>query len=221
MPTTFDNLMRTLPNLPPNYRKPADFDWALHPGGATILQGVESVMNITAEHQRASYDTYMKHGNSSSATIFSVLNRLRHKEMDALAPGGKVKDFVVSCAFGPGVTIEMVMLKRNLNHVRRPADLPGVVTPPETGSERGVSDGEGELDSENGDAFLDEVEIVHAAEEVLLSELVISEMSDVKGPAFLSWPNSNSKTVELGAEKSHQLSSLLRGPHFLLWPNSC
>lgn len=76
-------------------------------------------MGIRPEHIRASYDTYIKHGNSSSATIVSVVDRLRQKEMDELAPGGKVKDFVVGCAFGPGIAIEMCMLKRNLNHVRR------------------------------------------------------------------------------------------------------
>jgi len=116
---TFSDLISTLPNLPPNYKDASDFDWALHPGGATILSGVERAMSISAEHMRASYDTYINHGNSSSATIISVMDRLRQKDMDELAPGGKVKDYVVGCAFGPGIAIEMCMLKRNLNHVRR------------------------------------------------------------------------------------------------------
>ncbi|RAL67102.1 hypothetical protein DID88_007882 [Monilinia fructigena] len=50
------------PSLPTSYSSPADFDWALHPGGATILTGVEKAMHIQPEHMRASYDTYMKHG---------------------------------------------------------------------------------------------------------------------------------------------------------------
>lgn len=57
---TFNDLMATLPNLPPNYKSADDFDWALHPGGATILSGVEQAMNISAEHMRASYDTYIQ-----------------------------------------------------------------------------------------------------------------------------------------------------------------
>jgi type III polyketide synthase len=99
-------------------------------------------MNISAEHMRASYDTYINHGNSSSATIISVLDRLRHKDMDGMAPGGKVKDFVVGCAFGPGITIEMCMLKRNLNHVRRTLVISGEITPPETESEGSRSEAE-------------------------------------------------------------------------------
>jgi type III polyketide synthase len=142
---TFNDLVQSLPYLPPNYKTASDFDWAMHPGGATILSGVEKAMNITPEHMRASYDTYIKHGNSSSATILSVMDRLRREDMDELAPEGKVKDFVVGCAFGPGIAIEMCMLKRNMNHVRRTLVTLGGETPPETESEGSRSDWEAEL----------------------------------------------------------------------------
>lgn len=102
---SFTTLLATLPPnlLPPDYRAPPDFDWAMHPGGATILTGAEKALRITPEHMRASYDTYINHGNSSSATILSVLDRLRRKDIDVLAPGGRVKEDVVACAFGPGL----------------------------------------------------------------------------------------------------------------------
>ena len=141
---TFNSLLESLPSLPPPYRKAPDFDWALHPGGATILSGVERVMSISPEHLRASYDTYINHGNSSSATIFSVLDRLRDKDMDAIAPDNKVKEFLVACAFGPGIAVEMGILRRNLRHVKRTLVLSGEVTPPETESEGSRSDGESE-----------------------------------------------------------------------------
>ena len=97
-------------------------------------------MNITPEHMRASYDTYMNHGNSSSATIYSVMDRLRSKDMDALAPDGRVRDFVVGCAFGPGISVEMCMLKRNM---KCGTQISGLQTPPETESESSdVGDGE-------------------------------------------------------------------------------
>jgi type III polyketide synthase len=112
---TFNDLMSTLPNLPRNYKNAADFDWALHPGGASII---------------------------------SVMDRLRQKDMDELAPGGKVKDFIVGCAFGPGIAIEMCMLKRNTSHVRRTLMTSGEATPPETESEGSRSEGEGELEAE-------------------------------------------------------------------------
>lgn len=96
-------------------------------------------------------------GNSSSATIISVMDRLRQKDMDDLAPGGKVKDFVVGCAFGPGIAIEMCMLKRNLNHVRRTLVATGNITPPETESEGSRS--EGELEPEDLEAEIEAVKL--------------------------------------------------------------
>jgi type III polyketide synthase len=166
---TFTDLLASLPNLPKNYKEAADFDWALHPGGATILSGVERAMKITPEHMRASYDTYINHGNSSSATIISVMNRLRMKDMDALAPGGegKVKEFVIGCAFGPGITIEMCMMKRNLGHSGRriggkgmhSSGISGEVTPPETESEGSRSEGEADTEADSLSEALNGVEL--------------------------------------------------------------
>ncbi|GJD00960.1 chalcone and stilbene synthase [Colletotrichum higginsianum] len=93
-------------------------------------------MGISSYHMRASYDTYINHGNSSSATIFSVLDRLRAKDMDAIAPDGRVRDYVVGCAFGPGISVEMCMLKRNM----RARGVTGLQTPPETESEGSTSE---------------------------------------------------------------------------------
>ncbi|KAI1342925.1 chalcone and stilbene synthase [Xylariaceae sp. FL0016] len=137
---SFAELMQSMPPLPEAYREAADFDWAMHPGGLTILTNTERSMKISPEHMRASYDRYMNHGNSSSATIFSVMDRLRSKEMDAIAPSGQPKDFVVGCAFGPGISVEMCMLKRNMG-------TRGMQTPPETDSEASRSEvGEDDVD---------------------------------------------------------------------------
>lgn len=149
----FTDLMSSL-RLPPAWKdaKPNEFDWAMHPGGATILTGAEKTMGLIPEHMRASYDVYMNHGNSSSATIFSVLDRMRSKDMDACTPQGRgPRAYVVGCAFGPGVTVEMCMLKRNLDVA--PEDT-GLQTPPETESEQSSDrseNGEDGVESEDGD----------------------------------------------------------------------
>ena len=138
---TFADLMASV-KLPPTYQNAADFDWAMHPGGATILSGAERVLDITSHHMRASYDTYMNHGNSSSATIFSVLDRLRDADMDRLAVGGegKPREYIIGCAFGPGISVETCVLKRNLNRTGTPLHATGLVTPPETESEASRSE---------------------------------------------------------------------------------
>ncbi len=62
-------------------------------------------MNLTESSLRASYEIYTTHGNSSSATFLSILHRL-------LSTGGG-KNHVVGCAFGPGISIEMILFKKN------------------------------------------------------------------------------------------------------------
>ncbi|KAI1662012.1 putative type III polyketide synthase [Daldinia decipiens] len=136
---SFIDLLENVSGLPAECKEASDFDWAMHPGGLTILTGAEKVMGISSEHMRASYDRYMNHGNSSSATIFSVMDRLRSKDMDAMAPGGQVRDHVVGCAFGPGISIEMCMLKRNMRHRGADAVL-------ETDSEASRSEADEETD---------------------------------------------------------------------------
>lgn len=81
-----------------------DFDWALHPGGIAILNGVQQKMQLHEEQLRASFDVYKNHGNSSSPTVLIVLDQLRKM--------GEGRDNVMACSFGPGMTIEMAMLKR-------------------------------------------------------------------------------------------------------------
>lgn len=88
----------------PAVQHPADFDWALHPGGWAILQGTQKQMNLSADQLRASYEIYRTCGNSSSPTVLIVLDRLR-----AMGHG---RENAVAVAFGPGLTVEMAMFKR-------------------------------------------------------------------------------------------------------------
>lgn len=99
-------------NLVPAYREHAgreslgkdDFDWALHPGGAAIIEGVKDTMALTEHQLRASREIYRTRGNSSSPTVLIVLDKLRTM--------GRGSDHVVATSFGPGLAIEMVMLRR-------------------------------------------------------------------------------------------------------------
>ncbi len=61
-------------------------------------------MNLTPEHLRASYEIYVNYGNSSSATVMSVMDKLRKM--------GEGRERVVACAFGPGISLEMMILRR-------------------------------------------------------------------------------------------------------------
>ena len=105
----FNELVDSIPQLHRDGKilSATDFDWALHPGGSLIITGVQSAMCLEEHHLRASYEIYMEHGNSSSATIISVMDRLRQPRHAKVG-----KDNVVACAFGPGINMEFMALKR-------------------------------------------------------------------------------------------------------------
>lgn len=85
---------------------PADFDWALHPGGLSIIKGVQMSMGLPDYALRASNEIYRTRGNTSSVAVLAVLDKLRSME--------EGRQDVIACSFGPGLTIEMALLKRLL-----------------------------------------------------------------------------------------------------------
>ena len=88
------------------YTLSKDDFYAIHPGGIKILQACEESLNITPEDNRFSYDVLRNYGNMSSATILFVLKKI----MDSLQHSDNTKK-IFSCAFGPGLTLESMLLK--------------------------------------------------------------------------------------------------------------
>lgn len=100
----FGRILRTI-SYSEKRPNPQDLDWALHPGGLSVMKGAEVAMRLTKDHLRASYDVYRHHGNTSSVSVLAVLSRLRDM--------GYGRDKVVACSFGPGLTVEMALLRRS------------------------------------------------------------------------------------------------------------
>jgi predicted naringenin-chalcone synthase len=87
----------------------SDIDlFAIHPGGLKILQACEESLNLTEEQNRFSYQVLRNYGNMSSATILFVLkeiwNNIHKQDHDKT---------IFSCAFGPGLTLESMLLRTN------------------------------------------------------------------------------------------------------------
>jgi predicted naringenin-chalcone synthase len=79
--------------------------WAVHPGGPRILDVVLDRLGLDEAAIGASRETLRDSGNSSSATILLVLQRLmRQRNLGA-------GDWVVMLAFGPGLTLYGVLLR--------------------------------------------------------------------------------------------------------------
>jgi type III polyketide synthase len=88
-----------------NLPAPRNCDWALHAGGAAIIQGVQKSVGIPDHQLRATSAVYRTRGNTASVTVLAVLDKLR-----TMGPG---TEDVVICSFGPGLTVEMARLKRH------------------------------------------------------------------------------------------------------------
>jgi prepilin-type processing-associated H-X9-DG protein len=75
--------------------------WLVHPGGPQILDSVQQALGLPTNALQSSRDVLRQYGNMSSPTIFFIL-----KELLGTKPAGRC----VALAFGPGLTIEMVLL---------------------------------------------------------------------------------------------------------------
>jgi len=79
--------------------------WALHPGGRAILDALQNGLCLSEEKMKHSREVLREYGNLSSASILFVLNNLLQNQ--------KIEKDQLCCAvaFGPGLTMEVVILK--------------------------------------------------------------------------------------------------------------
>jgi predicted naringenin-chalcone synthase len=81
--------------------------FAVHPGGKKILEASEVALDIPKSANQFAYDTLREYGNMSSATVLYVLKSIME---DREAPHG---ENILTFAFGPGLTVESMILERN------------------------------------------------------------------------------------------------------------
>ena len=78
--------------------------WAVHPGGPKILDVVQEQLGLGAEDLAASRGVLSAYGNCSSPTVLLVLDALQRRPVPPRR--------VVMLAFGPGLTLYVVLLER-------------------------------------------------------------------------------------------------------------
>lgn len=97
--------------------------WAVHPGGRSVLDRVESGLDLDPRALEASRAVLRDYGNMSSVTILFILRALLGD--DAVGDGARV----AGLAFGPGLTVESAMLTKRVPVPRTPvADADAAVT---------------------------------------------------------------------------------------------
>ncbi|MBD2724379.1 type III polyketide synthase [Hymenobacter armeniacus] len=80
--------------------------FAIHPGGRKILETIETELGLTRDDNRHAYRVLRDYGNMSSATVLFVL-----REVLAHATPADNGAPVLSFAFGPGLTMEAMLLQ--------------------------------------------------------------------------------------------------------------
>ena len=85
--------------------------YALHPGGRRILEVIEEQLGITATDDRYAYDVLRQYGNMSSATVLFVLKSIWNDLLSGAAELNTNRPNILSCAFGPGLTLEGMVLE--------------------------------------------------------------------------------------------------------------
>ena len=78
-------------------------DWAVHPGGRSILDKLEKTLDLPSEALRESRDVLATRGNMSSVTVLHVLRQVIEE-----APADEPRT-VCALAFGPGLTVESAL----------------------------------------------------------------------------------------------------------------
>jgi alkylresorcinol/alkylpyrone synthase len=78
-------------------------NWCIHPGGRKILESVHASLGFSNGQLNDCYDILRDYGNMSSPTVLFVLDKIWKARQDA--PGR-----IFTAAFGPGLTMETVIL---------------------------------------------------------------------------------------------------------------
>jgi predicted naringenin-chalcone synthase len=79
--------------------------YAIHPGGNKILQAIEDALQLSEGDNEVAYSILRQYGNLSSATVVFVLNEL----VKRFSPDDNGEE-ILSMGFGPGLTLESMLL---------------------------------------------------------------------------------------------------------------
>jgi predicted naringenin-chalcone synthase len=96
-----------------NHSTETDY-WAIHPGGVKIVEAVQEGLHLTDNNVADSMSILQQYGNMSSPTILFVLDSIFNK----IKANEQQSKNIFSCAFGPGLNIEMLHLSSVDNNVQ-------------------------------------------------------------------------------------------------------
>ncbi|KAF9606317.1 hypothetical protein IFM89_024985 [Coptis chinensis] len=85
--------------------------WIAHPGGPAILDQVEDKLNLEPKKLCATRQVLSEYGNMSSACVIFIMDEMRKKSVqEGFKTTGEGLEWGVLFGFGPGLTVETVVL---------------------------------------------------------------------------------------------------------------
>ncbi|CAL9178578.1 unnamed protein product [Musa hybrid cultivar] len=85
--------------------------WIAHPGGPAILDQVEAMLGLEKEKMKATREVLKEYGNMASGSVLFILDEMRKRSAeDGKATTGEGLEWGVLFGFGPGLTVETVVL---------------------------------------------------------------------------------------------------------------
>jgi chalcone synthase len=85
--------------------------WVAHPGGPAILDQVEEKLQLKEEKLRSTRHVLSEYGNMSSACVLFILDEMRKRSKEeGKITTGEGLEWGVLFGFGPGLTVETVVL---------------------------------------------------------------------------------------------------------------
>ncbi|KAJ6852173.1 putative chalcone synthase 1 [Iris pallida] len=86
--------------------------WVVHPGGPAILDLVEAKLGLEKTKMGPTREVLREYGNMSSACVIFIMDLMRRRSAEeGKATYGEGLDIGVLFGFGPGLTVECVVLK--------------------------------------------------------------------------------------------------------------
>lgn len=101
-----ENIHDVVTNFLGNEMSETDY-WAIHPGGIKIVEAVKESLHLNDNNVADSMHVMQQYGNMSSPTILFILKSIFNKINKEEQSENKK---IFSCAFGPGLNIEMISL---------------------------------------------------------------------------------------------------------------
>ncbi|KAG9453826.1 hypothetical protein H6P81_006730 [Aristolochia fimbriata] len=86
--------------------------YVCHPGGRTILDEIDRKLGLAPERLEVSREVLRRYGNMMSACVFVVMDLMRKRSVkEGRRTLGEDLDWGVLVAFGPGLTVESLVLR--------------------------------------------------------------------------------------------------------------